>query len=299
MVARRNICNTIFDECGLQVHDASLGNNRLHTFDDPAVLQGMKEAFEAVKKAGRTEEVSGNSCAVVIDWRERLHVSRSKQGRPLLNGIYLTACPSLDRSGIPYDLMSLQDFLETKQNYSTVVFLNLFSPPEAERKAVQEKIRKPGVTAVWLVAPGSVTEQGFSDDAMSELTGIKLAGAGAMPAVKCVDPEAKELVNGAVAKSLPDGSKAVFSASVPKTGTQWQNLLTALGVHAYTAPESYFRRHGNIFMFHTGEKGTHIITLPEKSRTVTELFTGTQYEAPVIRIESEGPGTWLFRMQQQ
>ena len=297
MVARRNICNTIFDVCGLQVHDASLGSNRLHTFDDPAVLQGMKEAFEAVKKAGRPEETSGNSCAVVIDWRERLRVSRSKEGQPLLYGIYLTARPALDRSGIPYDLMSLQDFLETKQNYSTVVFLNLFSLPEAERKAVQEKIRKPGVTAVWLVAPGSVTEQGFSDDAMSELTGIKLAGAGAMPAVKSVDPEAKDLVGGAVVKSLPDGSRAVFSAAVPRTGTQWQNLLTALGVHAYTAPESYFRRHGKLFMFHTGKKGTHTITLPEKSGTVTELFTGKQYEAPVIQIESEGPGTWLFRMQ--
>ena len=297
MVARRNICNTIFDECGLQIHDPSPGNNRLHTFDDPAVLQGIKEGLEAVKKAGRPEDVSGNSCAVVVDYRERLHVSRSKQGRPLLNGIYLTACPSLDRSGIPYDLMSLQDFLKTEQNYSTVVFLNLFSLPEAERKAVREKIRKPGVTAVWLAAPGSVTDNGFSDEAMSELTGLKLAGSGAMPAVRSADPEAKELAGGAVLKSLADGSRAVFSASVPKTGTQWQNLLTALGVHAYTAPESYFRRHGNIFMFHTGEKGAHTITLPEKSGTVTELFTGKQYEAPVIRVESEGPGTWLFRIQ--
>ena len=302
MVARRNFCNMLFDGAGLQIHDAgsdtSFSGERPHTFDDPAILQGIRDALAAMKKTGCMSKNSGNSCVVVVDYRERFRVSgRDKSGMILLNSIYLTAKPSLDRSGIPFDTMTIQDFLASEQNYSTVVFLNLFSLPEAERKAVQEKIRKPGVTAVWLVAPGSVTEQGFSDDAMSELTGIKLAGAGAMPAVKCVDLEAKDLVNGAVAKSLPDGSKAVFSAAIPKTGTQWQNLLTALGVHAYTAPESYFRRHGNIFMFHTGEKGTHTITLPEKSGTVTELFTGKQYEAPVIRIESEGPGTWLFRIQ--
>jgi hypothetical protein len=179
-----------------------------------------------------------------------------------------------------------------------VIFLNLFSLSEAERKVVRAKIRKPGVTAVWLVAPGCVTEKGFSDSAMSELTGIKLTGSGALPKVKCADPEVTQLPEGAVVKLLPDGSKAVFSAAVPNSGTKWRNLLSSLGIHTYTAPESYFRRHGSLFMFHTGRKGLHTITLPEKSGTVTELFSGKQYTAPVIQVNSEnGPGTWLFKLQ--
>ena len=179
-----------------------------------------------------------------------------------------------------------------------MVFLNLFSLSDAERKAVQAKIRKRGTTAVWFVAPGCVTEKGFSDSAMSELTGIRLTGSGALPQVKCVDPDVTQLPEGAVIKLLPDGSKSVFAATVPNSGTKWRNLLTSLGVHAYTAPESYFRRHGNLFMFHTGKKGMHRITLPEKSGTVTELFSGKQYSAPVIEVESEaGPGTWLFKLQ--
>ena len=116
--------------------------------------------------------------------------------------------------------------------------------------------------------------------------------------MKCVDPDVTQLPEGAVIKLLPDGSKSVFAAAVPNSGTKWRNLLTSLGVHAYTAPESYFRRHGNLFMFHTGKKGMHRITLPEKSGTVTELFSGKQYSAPVIEVESEaGPGTWLFKLQ--
>ncbi len=303
MVARRNICNMFFDGAGLQIHDPGsdqkFTGDRPHNFDDPAVIQGTREALAMLRKVTVLEKESGNQCAVVIDYRERFRVSgKDKPGRSLLHSIYQTAKPSLDRSGIPFDMMTLQDFLAAKQQYSTVIFLNLFSLSEAERKVVRAKIRKPGVTAVWLVAPGCVTEKGFSDSAMSELTGIKLTGSGALPKVKCADPEVTQLPEGAVVKLLPDGSKAVFSAAVPNSGTKWRNLLSSLGIHTYTAPESYFRRHGSLFMFHTGRKGLHTITLPEKSGTVTELFSGKQYTAPVIQVNSEnGPGTWLFKLQ--
>ena len=297
MVARRNICSMIFEGAGLQIHDASKGDNRQHTFDDPAVVSGIKESLAAIKKAEPVSSESGNECAVVVDYRERLRVSRAKSGRSLLNSIYATSKPHLDRSGIPYDLMTLQDFLASKQQYSTVVFLNLFSLSDAERKAVQKKIRRHGVTSLWFVAPGSVTEKGFSDFAMSELTGIKLAGADALPKVKCVDTAVKQLPGGAVIKNLPDQSKAVFLTAIPKNGTKWHNLLTSLGVHAYTAPENYFRRHGNLFMFHTGAKGKHRITLPEKSGEAVELFSGKKYILPVIELNSDGPDTRLFKIQ--
>ena len=193
--------------------------------------------------------------------------------------------------------MSLQDFLVSNQEYNTVIFLNAFSLSDSERKAVQKKIRKANVTTVWLVAPGSVTKNGFSDKAMCDLTGIKLSGSGVLPNVKCVDTNVKQLPGNAVIKVLPDKSKAVFSAVLPKSGTQWQQLLGALGVHAYIKPESYFRRHGNLFMFHTGKKGLHTITLPEKSGMVTELFSGKKYSLPVIKIQTNGPTTQLFKLQ--
>lgn len=298
MIVRRNICNMIFDGTGIQIHDASKGDNRQHTFDDPAVVSGIKESLAAIKKAEPVAAGSGNECAVVIDYRERLRVSWSKQGAYLRNRIFAGPKVDLDRSGIPYDLMTLQDFLASKQQYSTVVFLNLFSLSDSERKAVQKKIRRPGVTSLWLVAPGSVTENGFSDSAMSELTGIKLIGAGALPKVKCVDPDVMQLPGGAVVKLLSDRSKAAFAAAIPDNGKKWRDLLTSLGVHAYTAPGSYFRRQGKLFMFHTGTKGKHRITLPEKSGEVVELFSGKKYSAPVIAVESEaGPATWLFKLQ--
>ena len=193
--------------------------------------------------------------------------------------------------------MTLQDFLATEQKYSHVIFLNIFSPDSNERKAILKKVRTPGVTALWLTAPGSVTDKGFSDAAMSELTGIKLAGSGVSPKVRCLENDVRKLPAGAVCKTLSDKSKSVFVPDVPRTGAQWNALLKAAGVHAYTAPGSYFRRHGNLLMFHTGTKGVHTLTLPEKSGTLTELFSGKTYRAPVVKLSSEGAQTWLFKLQ--
>ena len=102
---------------------------------------------------------------------------------------------------------------------------------------------------------------------------------------------------GAVLKVLPDQSRSVFAAVVPNTGKQWQDLLVALGIHAYSAPDNYVRRHGKLLLFHTGTKGRHTISLPEKNGRVVELFSGKEFHAPTIELESEEAGTWLFKLQ--
>lgn len=298
MVVRRNFCNMLFNGIGLQINDASRNiGRRPHTFDDPAVFNGIKESLAVLKKAGIPESCSGNSCALVVDYRERFR--RSGRTKPGSIQIYRTyeVLRSLYRAGIAFDTMSLQDFLASRQNYPNVIFLNLYSPSPSERREILAKIRKPGVTAIWLTAPGSVTDSGFSDRVMSELTGIRLAGAGVLPKVHCLEPDLKKLPANALLKVLPDQSKAVFSPEVPYTGKQWHDLLKAIGIHAYASPGSYLRRHGRMLLFHTEHKGLHTLTLPEKSGTFVELFSGKTYNAPVIKIVSDGPGTWLFKLQ--
>ena len=298
MVTRRNFCNMLFNGSGLQINDASpqIGR-RPHTFDHPAVLESIRESLAVLKKAGTPADTSGNACALVIDYRERFRRSgRTGEGSRQNYWTY-EVLQSIYRSGIPFDSITLQDFLASGQKYSHVIFLNLYSPDPSERKAILKKVRTPGVTAFWLTAPGSVTEKGFSDSAMSELAGIKLAGSGVMPKVRCLEKDVKKLPAGAVSKTLPDQSVSVFVPNVPRTGEQWHALLKAVGVHAYAAPGSYLRRHGNLLMFHTGTKGAHTLTLPEKSGTLTELFSGRKYNAPVIKLAADDAQTWLFKLQ--
>jgi hypothetical protein len=131
---------------------------------------------------------------------------------------------------------------------------------------------------------------------MSELTGITLQGAGTNPEVKCLDKEARKSTETSVMKTFADGSRAVFCRDVPKSGAEWQNILRKAGSHIYTAPGSYFRKHGNVFMFHTGTRGTHRISLRENAGSVTELFTNQTLMADNIVLKTDGPATWLFQM---
>ena len=74
----------------------------------------------------------------------------------------------------------------------------------------------------------------------------------------------------------------------------YAQILKEAGAWPYTAPGSYFRRHGDVFLFHTGTPGTHTIALPDGAAKVRELFTGAEFDSGAITLQTDGPNTWLF-----
>ncbi len=75
----------------------------------------------------------------------------------------------------------------------------------------------------------------------------------------------------------------------------YSQILKEAGARQYTAPGSYVRRHGDVYLFHTGTPGTHTITLPDNVAKVRELFTGAAFDSNAITLETDGPNTWLFK----
>ncbi len=65
----------------------------------------------------------------------------------------------------------------------------------------------------------------------------------------------------------------------------------------YKAPGNYFRRHGDIFMFHTGAAGRHTIHMPTLRSEVRDLFSDERYKSRDIVLETDGPNTWLFKAE--
>lgn len=297
---RRNLLTAFFDGTGLQLNDAVGGSyGRPNAFDDPVIWAAIRETFDALGKAGEPSSDSGNDVAVVISPRERLRCDGAPRSPKLSDEIYQQSILHLHRSGVAFDLMTLEDFLASGRAYPVNLFLNAFYLTDRERVILKDKVRK--TSCVWLVAPGSVTENGFDDAAMSDLVGLRLRGAGRTPAVVCDDPSAKAVPGAdAVSKVNAEGVRTIFTPTCPKTPEAYRALLIAAGATASVEPGSYFRRHGDLLMFNTDKAGTHVITLPaaDRNRAVTELYSGRRLPADRLSVESDGPGTWLFKMDE-
>ena len=156
MTTKRNWMNMYFDGCGIQMLDPESGNRakRPFSFDMPEVWQAIRDSQRVLKGIGGRPEASGNGTAVVIDWRERL--KRPPREDRTSENVYVHAIEGLYASGVPVDLMTLDDFLAApKGRYPRAVFMNLFHPePEMQaalaRKLVDEDIRR----VAFLRTPG-------------------------------------------------------------------------------------------------------------------------------------------------
>ena len=98
------------------------------------------------------------------------------------------------------------------------------------------------------------------------------------------------------APELDLGVKTVSAREVPASGEAWASLFRSVGSHIYVAPESYFRRQGDLMMFCTGTTGVHTITLPasDAGKRFRDLVNGGTYAAPTITLKAEAPMTWLL-----
>ena len=303
MCMRRNWFNQYFDGGGIQLNDPiTQSGTRPHAFDDPAVFRAMEDSRSALAKAGLPPVESGNEVAVVFSAREAIRRDGGKASYFTWN-LYQTSLLYLNGSGIPFDLLSLEDYIDNPRDYKVVLFLNAFYLTPDERAALVQRTRRPGMSAIWIGPAGGVTDNGFDDAAMSALTGVTASGVARRSNIVCGDAAAsREYTRHGVyhVKTLASGARSVIVPEMPAGSdgsgpNEYAILLEAAGARRYVAPGSYIRRHGDVYMFHTGTAGTHTITLPDDVAKVRELFTGEEFDSNVVTVETDGPATWLFR----
>lgn len=301
MAMRRNWLNQFFDGTGLHLNDPlSRSGRRPHAFDDSAVFRAIADSEAALAAAGEPASESGNEVAVVFSPRECLRRDGGK-GSFFTWNLYQTSLLFLHRTGFAFDLLSLEDYVADPRDYKVVLFLNAFYLTGDERAALVGSTRRPGVTAIWIGPAGGVTDEGFDDEAMSALTGVAATGVARRPKVVCRDPAATRVCSGkAWAKTLPGGARSIVVPEMPAGGggigiEEYASLLREAGAWQYTAPGNYFRRHGDVFLFHVGTPGTYVIRLPENAGKVRELFTGKEFDSNELMLETDGPDTWLFK----
>ena len=151
---KRNYLNRLFDGIGYQALDLSPGY-RPAAFDDPAVLEGLYEAKRETAAAGDPGLDSGNSLAVVIDYRGRLLLGNNARKNASVRARYADPPERLYRTGMTFDMLTIDDYLAAARSYKHVLFLN---PGEADPALLAAARRRAGSGA--LVCDGVFTSVG-------------------------------------------------------------------------------------------------------------------------------------------
>ena len=150
MTTRRNWLNQYFDGCGLQTLDPDWDvRDRPFFMDAVPVWRAMGDTKRLLAGLDRPAD-SGNDTAVVVDWRERLR--RSPQEAGAFDRVYAESILGLYASGVPVDLMTLDDFLaQPEGRYRKAVFLNVFSPKAEMRRKLGKRVSAEGFRSAWMV----------------------------------------------------------------------------------------------------------------------------------------------------
>ena len=151
MTTRRNWLNQYFDGCGIQMLDPeSNQDSRPFLMDASPVWRAIADTKKVLGQIGGRPEVSGNKVAVVVDWRGRLQRSSSEEEVFAL--VYRESLWGLYASGLPFDLMTLDDFLALPaKRYEKAVFLNVVAPEGEMRAALEKRVSARNFKSVWLV----------------------------------------------------------------------------------------------------------------------------------------------------
>ena len=151
MTTRRNWLNQYFDGCGIQMLDPETNvNSRPFLMDAPPIWRAIEDTKRVLGEIGGRAEDSCNEVAVVVDWRGRLQ--RSVEDRPEFEWVYRYSLPGLYGTGVPFDLMTLDDYLaKPADRYHKVVFLNIIAPEGEVKEAIRTRVSAPDMKSVWLV----------------------------------------------------------------------------------------------------------------------------------------------------
>ena len=331
-VFQRDIALGWLNGCGVQFLEFDARRGYDSWFNDPLIYKSWHDGMQIWQKIIRSTPAEPKPAAVVVSTIEmyRHGYPNGLQQRPVVETILDKTMHSLHQSGYTFDVLSLNDYLAEKFDRKLVIFLNIFSPSSEERALLKAKVRKPGVTAVWSMAPGLVTDKGYSHAAMSDLTGIELRY---LPeklsyAVNLHDWVLMKSVSGKnelqekyrvhsvdknvevwgkyvvgkqpalVCKQLAGGSTAYFAGMPVIMPEVWAAIFKRSNIHRFSELNVMTAGDERLLLVHVGKKGAYPIYLPRKARQVTELFSNKVIgrDCSELMLRSDTAVTWFLQI---
>ncbi|MFI4913104.1 MAG: hypothetical protein ACIAQZ_15705 [Sedimentisphaeraceae bacterium JB056] len=168
-ILRRSFANVVCDSVGMWYMDQSSG----WWYNEPEIY---KEFAKIKKWADYSMTLDRGSCSevAVISSMESgfYHLDRITRKDTITYALNRHQIGEFYHAGVPFDRYFIEDIEQGQVPDSKVyIFLDCFFMTDNQRNSV-EQLKKEGKTLVWFYAPGFVTEDSFSLEAMQQLTGF-------------------------------------------------------------------------------------------------------------------------------
>jgi hypothetical protein len=303
-------------------------------FDDPQLMKTIGELNRIAAENLRYSRRSRAQIAVVVEPKSFAYAKpmmpRSEQTE-LMTDLMFAQREQIARLGAPVDFHLASDFLRADMpDYKLVIFLNTLYLSAPERAAIVKRLDATGATALWFYAPGVITEDAFSLQAASQLTGITLGQAGSTPipeialqddvfpgaprrfgmtkspGLVCYADDAAAQIwgtlnienkTGLCIKTI--GKRRSIFCSVPVMPAEiLRQIARESDVHIYNASDDALYACENFVALHSKSDGEKTIALPYAAR-VMDVFENKiiAESADVIRFQSPGRDTRMFRIE--
>ncbi len=291
-------------------------------FNDPKILTAIHTGVNTYLDIRDNIRPQPNKIGVIYDVKNQYLHSHPVVYTQAFNQMLADGqVHALNKSGYPYDLMTLEDYLASSNKYTTLVFLNAMTLSEKERAVIKQRTSEKGVSTIWIYAPGLVTESKWSEAAMKELTGMtlkvkdavlpmslnisKLGTIGSEKVAESpriyVDDKSANAMGFYSDKTVGMAKKGshIFSAVPINKPEIWAELLKASGAHAYTKPGIFVYAVNPYILVHVGKAGSYEISLPAKAAKVVSVYDKNSVVAKntdKVVLQSKGCKTWLLKV---
>lgn len=172
----------------------------------------MAMVAELVRAQERLRDVPMESVAEIAVFGDVPSMYHVNARSSVADDLLVRPPDELARIGAPYDIYNFSDLDHAGipwERYRLCVFLNAFVIPEEKRAFLRSKVQASGRTLLWIYAPNYIQENGFSVDAISEITGIEVvrrAEEGSPVTVRAEGPFAR--IGAAVRYGFTPGQKS-------------------------------------------------------------------------------------------
>jgi hypothetical protein len=167
-VMKRDVGRVILGGYGLWWHEHVRG-----MYNATALQECVVRLTEIARVALHLERGFLPDMAVVAD--ERSSAAQECANRLLYPLLYAQRVEDFSHAGISWDIFEFSDFFEADFPRSKLLLmLNLFELSPSEIKAIRSRLTGTGAIVVWFFAPAIQGPDGFSLDAVRELTGFRV-----------------------------------------------------------------------------------------------------------------------------